>query len=490
MLKIFFDPKLDFSFLPVNCEYADKWEASDIAIFMASVPDEARKKHDDIYLVLCATRDEIVRMGSLKGFSDIWILPMVGSLWEMRMENLVASIRKNRQAEMEKSWLETLIDSMPDMVWFKSLDGLHMKVNSAFCKAAGKTRRMIEGRDHYFIWNVDKNSADYDETCVTSEDEVIKANKTCMFNEVLKIGDEKRHLITYKTPVHDTKGKIVGTVGVAHDITNLLNLNMEMEIFLEAMPFPLLMLDQKGIVSHANGKFSDFFHERKNDIIGANYSEWKRWFFTDEDGCLVFTDKNGDARYVGALETDLKDIFGNSMGSVAVFSDITAEKNLEKEIRRNACEDHLTGLSNRRALKQYSEKLKGNFHLIYIDLDNFKSVNDRFGHEAGDAVLKKIAETMRKTCPDDFLSRLGGDEFLIVRETGDDIQLVLEKIQTEFNLWIARDERFKGIGLSIGVRENCAGEPIDKLIHEADQAMYEAKRSGKGQVKKWGEVFS
>lgn len=492
MIKIYIDKNLDFQpVLPENCEFTQNPAEAELLLVRDGLSDgqPGAKGH----VIACLEKDAVAEMDAdeIASYQDIWILPVLPELWQARLNRLAEWISELNKANIEKSWLETLIDSMPDMIWFKNLDGLHMKVNQAFCKAAGKTRKMIEGRDHYFIWNVDKNSADLDETCINSEAEVIKANKTCTFNETLKIGNEKRHLLTYKTPIHDRHGEIIGTVGVAHDITNILNLSMEIEIFLEAMPFPIVMHDEKGVITHLNQKFADFFHEKKRDIIGVNYRDWKNWFFTREVASLGFMDKN-EKKFVSVRETDLKDIFGNTFGGLAVFSDVTAEKNLEIQIRRNANEDHLTGLANRHALNEYFDQMnKDIFHLLYLDLDNFKAVNDRWGHETGDMALRKIASVMRETCPDDFLARLGGDEFLvcIAREMDHDALVELaSKIQSNLSDWFGSLEKLSDVSLSIGIRPACKPDaPVDQLIHEADQAMYEAKRNGKAQARVWSK---
>lgn len=486
MIKIHIDPTLDFHpKIPKNAEFTDNPAEAEILFTPgAAIGNKA-------HVIACRSPKDVLDMDAeeIAACHDVWLMPVIPALWQARLDKLVEWLAELNTARMEKSWLETLIDSMPDMIWFKSLDGLHMKVNQAFCKAAGKTRKMIEGRDHYFIWNVDPNSSEHDETCVTSEAEVIKANKTCTFNETLKIGDQKRHLLTYKTPIHDRHGEIIGTVGVAQDITNILNLSMEIEIFLEAMPYPIIMHDDKGIITHMNQKFADFFNERKSDIIGVNYWDWKNWFFSHEAGSLVFMDHN-KKKFVSVRETDLKDIFGNVFGGVTVFSDITAEKSLEIQIRKNASEDHLTGLANRHALTEYFDKMnKEVFHLLYIDLDNFKAVNDRWGHETGDMALRKIASVMRETFPDDFLVRLGGDEFLvcITREIDDaELSALAAKVQSNLSSWFSSLEKLSDVSLSIGIRPACNPEaPLDQLIHEADQAMYAAKRDGKAQAKIW-----
>ncbi|MCM1128782.1 MAG: diguanylate cyclase [Alistipes senegalensis] len=487
MIKIYIEEGIDFCpDLPKDCEFTDHLGNAELA-FVKNY-SAARSQ---ACLVACLEQAAVMKMteDEIGAFNDIWFLPVIPQLWQSRLDKLVDQMRNLNTFRLEKVWLDTLMDSIPNMIWFKSLDGLHMKVNQAFCKAAGKTRKMIEGKDHYFIWNVDKNSADHDDTCINSEAEVIKANKTCTFDETLKIGNQKRRLITYKTPIHDRHGNIIGTVGVAQDVTNILNLNMEMEIFLEAMPFPIVIHNDKGIITHLNQRFTDYFHERKDDIVGVNYNDWKSWFFTQEMNSLSFMDAD-EKRFVSIRETSMRDIFGAVFGGVVVFSDITAEKKLEIQIHRNANEDHLTGLANRHAVDQYfKHAVSGIFHLLYVDLDNFKSVNDRWGHETGDQALKKLADVMRETCPDDFIARLGGDEFLICihheREESELVSLA-DSIREKLEEWFKASHKLSGVSVSIGVRANCTAEtPVGQLIHEADQAMYEAKRNGKSQTRTW-----
>ena len=485
-IKIYIDKKLGFHpNLPEHVEITNDPEKAELLFTI----DGTITGHG--YIVTCCEPDVVMSMEKekLAAFYDIWLLPVIGPLWQVKLEKLLVHITDLLMVNLEKSWLETLIDSMPDMVWFKSLDGLHMKVNQAFCKAAGKTRKMIEGRDHYFIWNVNQNSADYDEICVNSDAEAVLAGKTCTFNEVLRIGNQKRHLQTYKTPIYDRRGKVVGTVGIAHDITNILNLNREVDIFLEAMPFPIIMHNEKGIITHLNQKFVNFFHEKKDDIIGTAYADWKAWSFTYKADSTSFMD-NGEERFLSVLETELKDIFGSVFGGLVVFSDITAEKKLEIQIRKSASEDRLTGLANRSAMNEYFQKMdKGVFHLLYLDLDNFKKVNDCWGHETGDIALKKTAAVMRETCPDDFLVRLGGDEFLIcIAKEMQDKELVAlaNKLQTNLSNCFSSMDKLSGISLSIGIRPACDPKlPLAQLIHEADQAMYTAKQNGKAQAKIW-----
>jgi diguanylate cyclase (GGDEF)-like protein len=153
-----------------------------------------------------------------------------------------------------------------------------------------------------------------------------------------------------------------------------------------------------------------------------------------------------------------------------------------------AYHDALTGLPNLQLFRDrltqglhYAQRHEGGLALLYLDLDGFKPVNDRYGHAAGDAVLQEIARRvsglLRKS---DTVARLGGDEFaVILTGSPDTAGLVAEKCREAICLPI----RFEGHDISVGVSIGIACFPGDgaseeELLRKADGAMYEAKRSG------------
>lgn len=179
---------------------------------------------------------------------------------------------------------------------------------------------------------------------------------------------------------------------------------------------------------------------------------------------------------------------------VCIFSDTTEKKLAEERIKYIALHDALTDLPNRtlftdRLHQALTAAQRNNSHsaMLFIDLDCFKLVNDTYGHEMGDALLKSVAQRMRgcvrKT---DTVSRLGGDEFAVLLPTvcsRQDAVMVAEKIRKRLaEPFIINDKRLE-ISSSIG----CAVYPDDgqddiMLYRSADQAMYRAKQSGRNRV--------
>ena len=149
---------------------------------------------------------------------EIWLES--ANLDDFYFEKALNLIAERKEAWLQKTWLQTTINSSPDMIWFKDMDGLHLEVNDAFCEVVDKQKDDVRGKDHYYIWNIPKEI--YEQTgyvCVQTEGDVVAARKTCLLDEeVMKADGNLSKLKTYKTPIFDGE-TIIGTVGIARDVT-------------------------------------------------------------------------------------------------------------------------------------------------------------------------------------------------------------------------------------------------------------------------------
>jgi diguanylate cyclase (GGDEF)-like protein len=185
--------------------------------------------------------------------------------------------------------------------------------------------------------------------------------------------------------------------------------------------------------------------------------------------------------------------------TIADFAAIAIERAYYmRGMQRLALTDPLTGLRNRRAFEQILEreieKTRRNhtqFALLILDVDDFKSINDRFGHAAGDEALRAVAKVMTSVSRKiDCCARLGGDEFaLLLPDTGDeDVPFVVRRLQRA----LADRKTEPVFSMSIGVRVVDPSNP-EAILSQADQAMYDAKSQGdrsvelEGQLKSWLE---
>ncbi|WP_052571967.1 GGDEF domain-containing protein [Candidatus Odyssella thessalonicensis] len=152
-----------------------------------------------------------------------------------------------------------------------------------------------------------------------------------------------------------------------------------------------------------------------------------------------------------------------------------------------AFNDSLTGLPNRQFFEAVVESLiderQHQFYLIFIDVDDFKSINDTYGHDFGDSVLKVIAQRINQSLREgDIVARYGGDEFVALVSAHDSVAIdrVMERLLASSRLPYHIDERAIDVQLSLGVASYPGdGTTYAQLIYRADQAMYAAKQAGK-----------
>ena len=164
-----------------------------------------------------------------------------------------------------------------------------------------------------------------------------------------------------------------------------------------------------------------------------------------------------------------------------------------KELERNSNLDSLTKVFNRRALSTYlnslcsKEIIKSDVHVMLLDIDNFKRVNDTYGHVAGDKILMFIANILRKTLRDgDKVFRFGGEEFVIIlnrintTDSASTAERIIELISS--NRLVYQGDSLS-VTLSIGLTKYLHEDTPDTLIERADKALYRAKQNGKNQMK-------
>lgn len=181
-------------------------------------------------------------------------------------------------------------------------------------------------------------------------------------------------------------------------------------------------------------------------------------------------------------------------GAIACVTDITDSARMRDELQRRATRDELTGCHNRAAIvRALEEHVACGEHaaeraVVFVDVDRFKTVNDRYGHAAGDELLSIVAERLRSAVrEDDMVGRIGGDEFLVLCPGigGPDEALRLaERLALAQRQDVSLAKGRMAVRLSIGVAWS-SGEDADadELVAQTDHAMYESKREGAGRPK-------
>ncbi len=198
---------------------------------------------------------------------------------------------------------------------------------------------------------------------------------------------------------------------------------------------------------------------------------------------------------VSVRVTPIRDGANRIVGAVEVFSDVSAKKKMEQragELERLAFTDALTGVANRRYIQfkveqalQEVEQFGRKIGLLMIDLDEFKRVNDAYGHEAGDIVLRTISNTLTQSLrPRDLVGRWGGEEFLVIVKA---LHGTIEEIAERCRRLIAEsavrvENETLRITVSVGATLIRQGDSADSAVKRADNLMYQSKVSGRNRT--------
>jgi diguanylate cyclase (GGDEF)-like protein len=187
----------------------------------------------------------------------------------------------------------------------------------------------------------------------------------------------------------------------------------------------------------------------------------------------------------------LRDERDQIIGTFGISRDVTAQVNAEKALAHQVLHDPLTGLANRLALMDRlpqallaMERHPSRLAVMFVDLDNFKEINDSFGHDAGDLVLNEVGRRLSMLARRaDTVARVGGDEFVMLCGELDDhaaVRLIGERIIRAIGVPYLESGRDLSVTCSVGivVTSDVVAEP-DRLIRDADVAMYEAKKAGR-----------
>jgi diguanylate cyclase (GGDEF)-like protein/PAS domain S-box-containing protein len=242
-----------------------------------------------------------------------------------------------------------------------------------------------------------------------------------------------------------------------------------------------------------------------DDLVGRNLFEL--WADGDRERLAAFLAEVAATRgrVIGPIEltvetgprrSTLECVGSNLMDDPAIaglalnFRDVSERKVLEEQLRKLAFHDPLTLLANRSLFWNRVEHALALAHrsqqhvaVMFLDLDNFKNVNDSLGHDAGDRLLQAAAQRLVKsTRPSDTVARLGGDEFAILLEgirSESDVERIATPINAAFNRPLLLDGREIDTSASIGVACSRPGDDAEQLLRNADIAMYNAKAAGK-----------
>jgi diguanylate cyclase (GGDEF)-like protein/PAS domain S-box-containing protein len=312
------------------------------------------------------------------------------------------------------------------------------------------------------------------------------------------------------TPYRDENGAIIGYVGMTRDVSRRREAEdaiRKLSTIVEQSPVSIIIIDREGIIEYVNPSFLAQTGYTPEEVLGKNPrmlsgSGQTEEFFAELRRCIqegsVWRGELHSRKKSGALFWESVSIspIRNERDEIthfaAIMEDISEKKGLIEQLRQLAHHDALTGLPNRTL---FSDRLnqalalaaRDRYHvgLLYLDLDGFKEINDIHGHEAGDDVLRIVADRLTSCLRmSDTVARMGGDEFTIIlatlsqrKDAAQVAEHILDVLSRPFTLPDGSSTR---LGVSIGISAfPDDADNAENLLNCADAAMYRAKRNGK-----------
>ncbi len=426
----------------------------------------------------------------------------------IRMTGLIIDISQRKRIENELSKSQklfaTFMDNLPAIAFIKDTKQRYIYLNNFYENYIGFKEWRNKTVDEIFDEQTAKNIKDNDRRAfyegVKKHEEIIpNAEGVPKYFEAYKFpidnGNDEKLLCGFgidvtKEKVYQEKirlyAEIFNNTSEGILITdNKQNIVVANKAFEKSTGYSIYEIRGK----HPNFLKSDDQDEEIFNTINKSLEKDGYYF-----GEVLNKSKEGQALPVLMSINNIKDKRGEITNYFVIFQNIEEIKENEKKLKKLANYDVLTKLPNRflfedrlkrsiSAVKRAHTKIA----LVFVDLDNFKSVNDSLGHDAGDYVLIKVAEKLIQSVRDnDTVARLGGDEFVMILENIKDIKslkIVCEKILQNLNIPFKLVDKTYKVNASLGVSISPLHTvDYNELIKFADIAMYEAKNSGKNNV--------
>jgi len=423
----------------------------------------------------------------------------------LKEQNVLLEEEARKRHESE-THLQTLIETIPDLVWAKDPDGVYLACNPKFERFFGAREEEIIGKTDYDF--VASESADF----FRQHDKIaMDAGKPSINEELVTYADDGHEelLETIKTPMRDSEGQLVGVLGIARDITERKHIESKLRTLSQAIeqsPVSVVITDPKANIQYVNSAFEQLTGYSSAEAVGENprmlksgntpreiYRELWQTITSGRtwQGEIQNRRKNGELFWEHANIAPVLDEAGKTLHYLAVKEDITLRKQQEKHILHQAHFDSLTDLPNRflsldrlSQLLSEAQRNRERVAVLFLDLDDFKKINDTLGHDTGDKLLIEAASRLRSVIRGgDTVGRLGGDEFIVLLgglEDAADVSPVVENLLYSFRDPFRIDGRELVLTTSAGVAVYPDdGDNPSELLRNADSAMYHSKEQGR-----------
>lgn len=433
--------------------------------------------------------------------------------------SIVHDITERKQMQQllreREAHLYAILDNMPHMLWLKDRNGRYLAANRQLAVTAGLSGpEGVVGKTDLDLWPREMA----EKFC--SDDAEVMATRHQKFVEERALDNGREYWSeTFKAPIIDEFGSVLGTAGYARDVTERKQAEEMQRLaasIYEASSEAIMVMDENDHIVQVNPAFTRITGYEPDDVLGRkprvlnserHDDEFYRqiWQAVLNDGHwqgeIWARRKNGELHAQRVSVSAIRHPDGSIYRYVSQFSDITERKQKDELIWRQANFDMLTNLPNRRLFRdrleneiKKSRRTGLSLALLFIDLDRFKEINDTLGHDMGDRLLLeaalRISQCVRET---DTVARLGGDEFtVILSEFGErqNIERIAQEIIGELCKPFMLGEEAAYISASVGITlfpEDAAQS--ENLLKNADQAMYVAKAQGRNRYAYFTEAM-
>jgi diguanylate cyclase (GGDEF)-like protein/PAS domain S-box-containing protein len=464
---------------------------------------------------------ETVRMGKdgKRVYVSLTVSPIVSAGGKIIGASTIArDITRRKKAEEMVRRQAHILNQIHDAVITTDLDGYVTDWNKGAEKMFSYTSDEVLGRHISFIYP--EEDRDF------LRQEVIRPLKEKGEHEgevrLMRKSGEKFHALLMLTLLRDGNDVVIGMVGSSVDITLLkkaeerIRLDKEeWEQTFDAMPDIVAVIDHNNVIRLANKALAKRLGINRDELIGERCYSAICGVKKPSSNCpgiraVASGKEHREERFLKKLQrpyliscTPISVCDGAVTSFVEICRDISEQKKLEEKLRESAIKDILTGLFNRKGFFTLAEKQlklaernKRNMIVLFLDLDNMKEINDRFGHKEGDEALIETASFLRRTFREsDIIARMGGDEFavLVTEPSGREVEKVIVKhLQyslRDLNEELRRSGRAYRLSFSVGSAYYDPKRPctVGDILAVADEKMYQEKKKRRRKRKDSGD---
>jgi diguanylate cyclase (GGDEF)-like protein/PAS domain S-box-containing protein len=413
---------------------------------------------------------------------------------------------EQKLAEFNRDF-EAFLDQTSDFVYFKNRDSRFKFCSQTMAAICGFSDwREMTGKHDLEVFPLE-NARIYQE-----EEAPIFAEGKPLLNQIDPYFDatgKPGFVQTNKWPLFDENGQVTGIFGISRNVTESLRVQARLQLAASVFTHAregILITDASNTIIEVNDAFTRVTGYQRDEVIGCNPRILKSggqnpefyqrmWQSLGTQGHWegeVWNRRKDGARYAELLSISaVRDNRDKVLNYVALFTDISLQKEHQSALEHIARYDQLTGLPNRALLADRLQqemahclRRRKQLAVVFIDLDGFKQVNDQHGHDIGDQLLIALSHRMKTALREgDTLSRIGGDEFVAVLSGLDqpkDCEIILTRLLQAAAEPVTASGFVLRVSASIGVTlfpQDAAD--ADQLLRHADHAMYQAKQSGK-----------